>query len=85
MYFEKPADWADEIYAYVYDADEREKAAIGRACDDERNPKDKYSYTFSKDWDNPLIIFNNGDHDTPSSTSSPKGLKVEPDKTYTIE
>lgn len=28
----------------------------------------KYSYTFKTDWDNPLIIFNDGDARTASST-----------------
>ena len=84
VYFEKPADWADELYAYVYDADERENRVWpGVAMTKEADGK--YSYTFDKDWDSPLIIFDDGDLSDSVQYPEGKGLKVEPDKTYTIE
>ena len=84
VYFEKPADWADELYAYVYDADERENRVWpGVAMTKESDGK--YSYTFDKDWDSPLIIFDDGDLSDSVQYPEGKGLKVEPDKTYTIE
>ena len=45
----------------------------------------KYSYTFDKDWDSPLIIFDDGDLSDSVQYPEGKGLKVEPDKTYKIE
>ena len=84
VYFEKPADWADELYAYVYDADERENRVWpGVAMTKESDGK--YSYTFDKDWDSPLIIFDDGNLSDSVQYPEGKGLKVEPDKTYTIE
>lgn len=83
VYFEKPDDWGDTIYAYVYDRDEREN----RFWPGDKMTKEdgKYVYTFTKDWNSPLIIFNDGDADDSVQYPEGKGLKVEADKTYTIE
>ncbi len=84
VYFEKPADWADVLYAYVYDINERENR-IWPGVEMTKEADGKYSYTFEKDWDSPLIIFDDGDLSDSVQYPEGKGLKVEPDKTYTIE
>ena len=84
VYFEKPADWADELYAYVYDVNERENR-IWPGVKMTKESDGKYSYTFDKDWDSPLIIFDDGDLSDSVQYPEGKGLKVEPDKTYKTE
>ncbi len=86
VYFEKPKDWADDIYAYVYNTDDD----YNRDWPGDQMKKEsdgKYSYTFKTDWDNPLIIFNDGD--AQDSEQYPgrnqKGLKVEAKKVYKVE
>ena len=44
----------------------------------------KYSYTFDKDWDSPLVIFNDGERIDSVQYPESNGLKVEPDKVYTV-
>ena len=86
VYFEKPKDWADDIYAYVYNTDDD----YNRDWPGDQMKKEsdgKYSYTFKTDWENPLIIFNDGD--AADSEQYPgrnqKGLKVEAKKVYKAE
>ena len=84
VYFEKPADWGDDIHAYIYDIDENEnKVWPGKEMTKESDGV--YSYTIERNWDNPLIIFNDGDSVDSVQYPESKGLKVEPDKTYTIK
>lgn len=83
VYFEKPSNWKNKIYAYIYDENNgsvKEAAAWpGVECKDEGNSK--YSYTFSGAWDNALIIFSDGTNQVPAANEP--GMVVEPDKTYT--
>lgn len=83
VYFEKPSNWKNKIYAYIYDESNgsvKEAAAWpGVECKDEGNSK--YSYTFSEAWDNALIIFSDGTNQVPAANDP--GMVVEPDKTYT--
>lgn len=84
VYFEKPSDWDDELYAYVYnyDDDENDWWPGGEM---EKESDGKYSYTFTRDWDSPLIIFNDGDYTDSVQYPTGKGLEVVADKTYTVE
>ena len=82
VYFEKPADWKDKLFAYVYDVSGTENSTW--PGDEMKKEADgKYSYTFPKDWDSPLIIFADGSDS--KQYPADKGFKVEPDKTYTAE
>ena len=45
----------------------------------------KYSYTIERDWNSPLIIFNDGSYTDSVQYPTGKGLKVEADKTYTVK
>ena len=40
----------------------------------------KFSYTFTRDWDTPLMIFNDGTYQSPAD----KGVVVEPNKIYVV-
>lgn len=84
VYFEKPDDWNDEVYAYVYNLDEYENS-WWPGVKMEKESDGKYSYTLEEDWQSPLIIFNDGEEADSTQYPSGKGLKVEADKTYTVE
>ena len=85
VYFEKPGDWDDTVYAYVYNVDDDEND-VWPGEEMTKESGGKYSYTFDDDWDSPLIIFNDGD--ASDSVQYPeagaKGLEVEENKTYKI-
>ena len=85
VYFQNPGgDWAEDIYIYIYNTkDDENREWPGEAMKKESDGK--YSYTFTSDWDTPLIIFNDGDNVDSVQYPSGKGLVVEPDKTYTAE
>ena len=51
----------------------------------EKDSDGKYSYEFSKDFDSPLIIFNDGEVNDGEQYPADRGLKGEAGKTYTIE
>lgn len=80
VYFEKPSDWADKLYAYVYDADVNENDTWP-GVEMKKESDGKYSYTLDKEWDSPLIIFNDNNSQYPQGN----GLKLEPDKVYTVQ
>lgn len=83
VYFQKPSNWKNKIYAYVYDesgSSVKEAAKWpGAECKDEGDSK--YSYTFTEKWDNALIIFSDGTNQIPAANEP--GMVVVPDKTYT--
>ena len=84
IYFEKPAEWRDEINVYAYDKEVVENAPWpGKPMTKEADGK--YSYTFTKDWDSPLIIFNDGERIDSVQYPESNGLKVEPDKVYKVQ
>ena len=84
VYFEKPESWGDEVYAYIYDVDENEnKVWPGKEMTKEDDGK--YSYTIERNWNSPLIIFNDGDYTDSVQYPEGKGLKVEADKTYSVK
>ena len=84
IYFEKPDDWDDEIYVYVYDDDINEND-IWPGVEMKKESDGKYSYTLDKDWDTPYIIFNDGDASDSVQYPEGQGLEVVPDKTYKVE
>lgn len=84
VYFEKPDDWNDEVYAYVYNYDEFENR-WWPGIEMEKESDGRYSYTLEEDWQSPLIIFNDGDDEGCSQYPSGKGLKLEADKIYKVE
>lgn len=84
VYFDKPEDWGDEIYAYVYDEDGYENDSWpGEEMTLES--EGKYCYTFDIEWTTPRIIFNDGDYSDSVQYPEGQGLKVEKNKTYTVE
>ena len=85
VYFKKTDDeWADDIYIYIYNTkDDENDYWPGEKMKKESDGR--YSYTFPRDWNTPLIIFNDGNSDDSVQYPKGKGLVVEPDKTYTAE
>lgn len=84
VYFEKPDDWDDEIYAYVYN-DDLDENDIWPGIEMEKTSDGKYCYTFTKYFETPYVIFNDGDAADSFQYPEGQGLTVEPDKTYTVE
>ena len=84
VYFEKPDDWEDKIYAYVYDRAENENA-VWPGKEMTKEDDGRYSYRMTRKWKSPLIIFNDGAYTDSVQYPEGKGLKVEADKTYTVE
>lgn len=82
VYFEKPENWSDALNAYVYEKNggEEENSWPGFSMQEESNGR--YSYTLKNDFDNPLIIFNDGTNQYPAANEP--GLVFEEGKTYTI-
>ena len=86
VYFQKPdtGNWDDDIYAYVYDDDINENDSWP-GIEMKKESDGKYSYTFVNDWNNPYIIFNDGGATDGVQYPEGQGLKVEPDKVYTVK
>ncbi len=83
VYFEKPDDWDDDVFAYVYDDNIKENSPWpGKPMTKESDGR--YSYTFDETWTTPYIIFNDGDATDSFQYPEGQGLTVEPDKTYSI-
>lgn len=84
VYFEKPDEWDDQIFAYVYN-DDLDENDIWPGIEMEKTSDGKYCYTFTKSFETPYIIFNDGDAVDSVQYPEGQGLVVEPDKTYTVE
>ena len=82
--FEKPASWGSNINAYIYDESSSpvQVAAAwpGVAMTNEGN--NRYSYTFTGGYTNPLVIFNDGTNQSP--TSQVRGFELVNQGAYTI-
>lgn len=86
VYFKKPDSWKKNVYAYVYD--ETSSSVVkynvawpGSEMKDEGDGK--YSYTFTEDWEAPLIIFTDGDNQ--SNGAMEPGANVIPDNVYEVK
>lgn len=83
IHFQRPEDWGETIYAYVYDESTgavKEAAPWpGVAC--EADGEGRYTYTFPESWENVLVIFTDGKNQVPGAMEP--GMVVEPDKVYT--
>ena len=84
VYFEKPESWDEQLFAYVYN-DEMYENETWPGIEMTKESDGKYSYTFTKDWETPYIIFNDGDFADSQQYPADKGLIVEDGKTYTIQ
>lgn len=86
IYFEKPSDWGNDIYAYVYDETSYSNVKENKEWPGIRMTKEKnglYSYTFSDEWTNPLVIFTDGNNQ--SNGVLEPGEEVIADKIYNVE
>ena len=85
IHFEKPADWKDKVFAYVYDETSSStviKNAAWPGVEMQLNDDGTYSYTFEAEWTAPLVIFTDGEKQ--SNGQMEPGAAVEPDKLYTV-
>lgn len=82
VYFTKPESWGGQLFAYIY-ADEGGNVKIlkdwpGTEMKEEEDGK--YSFTFSKEWSDGLIMFSDGTNQYPGANEA--GLPIEQDKVY---
>ena len=86
VYFEKPDDWADNIYAYVYDETSSSSVKENSAWPGISMKKEDnglYSYPFDEEWGAALIIFTDGTNQ--SNGVLEPGEEVVSDKVYKME
>lgn len=83
VYFKKPANWKDTLYAYIYDDSDGGLKILkewpGNKMKDEGDGL--YSYTFESEWSGGLIMFSDGKNQYPSSNQP--GTAIVADKVYT--
>lgn len=85
IHFEKPADWKDMVFAYVYDETSSStviKNAAWPGVEMQLNDDGTYTYTFEAEWTAPLVIFTDGEKQ--SNGQMEPGAAVVPDKLYTV-
>lgn len=85
VYFEKPSDWKDKLYAYVYDETSYSSTKQNNAWPGVEMVKEAdgtYSYTFTEEWIAPLIIFTDGSKQ--SNGALEPGAEVVADKVYSV-
>lgn len=85
IYFEKPANWADTIYCYVYDETTYsyvKESAAWPGTEMTVESDGTYSYTFNQDWVAPLVIFT--DKTNQSNGTLEPGAAVIADKVYSL-
>ena len=85
IHFEKPDDWNDMVFAYVYDETSSStviKNAAWPGVEMQLNDDGTYTYTFEAEWTAPLVIFTDGDKQ--SNGQMEPGAAVEPNKLYTV-
>ena len=84
IYFEKPEEWAENVYAYVYDETSYSSVKNNKAwpgVEMTLEADGRYSYTFTEEWLAPLVIFNDRNNQTGSALAP--GFEVVADKVYT--
>lgn len=85
IHFEKPDDWKDMVFAYVYDETSSStviKNAAWPGVEMQLNDDGTYTYTFEAEWTAPLVIFTDGEKQ--SNGQMEPGAAVVPDKLYTV-
>ena len=85
VYFEKPSNWGNTVYAYVYDESSSSDVLQNRPWPGvpmEIEADGTYSYTFDRQWTNPLIIFTDGTNQ--SNGALEPGAAVIANKIYTL-
>lgn len=82
--FEKPDDWGDVIYAYVYDetVNPLQKNALWPGVEMTRDDGNVYSYTLDRDWGNALVIFSDGTNQYPAAMEP--GMPLIPYENYYV-
>lgn len=80
--FEKPENWSDNIRIYIYSDEDDGETMTWPGVKMEKD-QNEWIYTFERDWNQPLIIFNDGTDQYPAANAA--GLPVEDGKTYTAE
>lgn len=82
VYFTKPSNWKDTLYAYIYDDSDGGLKILkewpGNKMKDEGDGL--YSYTFEAEWSNGLIMFSDGSNQYPASNQP--GTAIVADKVY---
>lgn len=80
--FEKPAEWGETIYAYIYNENGGENAPWpGEQM--EFIVDTTYGYTMTQDWMSSYVIFNDGTNQYPGQNE--KGFDLEANLTYKVE
>ena len=82
----KPDSWNKEVYAYVYDETSGSVVKYNKEWPGEKMKDEgdgKYSYTFTEDWQAPLIIFSDGENQ--SNGAMEPGANVIPDNVYEVK
>lgn len=86
IYFEKPDDWKDKVFAYVYDEssyNETKQNTSWPGVEMVKEADGTYSYTFTEEWIAPLVIFTDGSKQS-NGTLEP-GAAVIADKIYSLD
>lgn len=86
IYFEKPKNWTEQVFAYVYDEASYSYTKQNRSwpgIEMQAEEDGLYSYTFEEEWIAPLVIFT--DRTNQSNGALEPGVKVEADKVYTLD
>ncbi|BBF43367.1 alpha-amylase [Lachnospiraceae bacterium KM106-2] len=79
VHFNKPEEWKDTIYAYVYNENGEElQKWPGNLMEKEKDGS--YSFSYEEDYENPLIIFTDGEEQVPEVNQ--KGFSVENNGVY---
>jgi alpha-amylase len=82
VYFEKPSTWGEQLFAYIYS----EKDGALKILKDwpgtemQQEEDGKYSFTFSKEWSDGLIMFSDGTNQYPGANEA--GLSIEENQIY---
>lgn len=82
VYFTKPDSWGGQLFAYIY-ADEDGNVKILKdwpGTEMKEEGDGKYSFTFSKEWRDGLVMFSDGTNQYPGANEA--GLPIEEDKVY---
>ncbi len=85
VYFTKPADWSDTLYAYIYDTSDGGLKILKDWPGHKMKLEDDgtYSYTFESEWSSGVIMFSDGKNQYPGSNEA--GTPIVEGKLYSVE